>query len=413
MADKEIQNTQTYHPENDVNNFSKPVTHRAEWVVVEKNKILQNGYVIVQNGFITEVGKGSISINGPIVDHGDGVLLPGLVNAHTHLELSALKNEIQTQNGFQAWVRELVLKRAELEQETIQLEAAIGIDHLLSSGCTAVGEISTLGITQDLFMNSQLLGVWFQELLGNHPDKKLSCRKGPRQSISLAGHAPHTTSPALLGRIKTLTSKGKLPFPIHLAESQEENVFIANGRGEWADYLKERGIDFSFWNIGNNITPVQYSDQMGILDSQTLAVHVIHANETDIQILEKNRTSVCLCLRSNHKLHGTLPDVISMLKSKINLCLGTDSLASVDSLSIFDEMAFAANHFPEISPFDILEMATKNGAKALGLTGLTGTLLPGEIGTFLYLDLSANSVNQLLESIVHSGLQAPLTRIAV
>jgi len=392
---------------------ARPVTHQAGWVIVDQNTILQNGYVVVQDGLIAEIGKGKKLSKDSVVDHGNGVILPGLVNAHTHLELCALKNRVEPENGFQSWVQELLKERAELEPETIQRESALGVEHLLSSGCIAAGDISTMGITKEIFMNSQLLGIWFQEWLGNHSDTSLGCRKGPRQSISLAGHAPHTTSPEFLGRLKTITSNGKCPFSIHLAESREESIFIASGKGEWADFLTERGIDFSFWGIGKNCTPIQYADQIGLLDSNTMAVHVIQSNEKDLNILQENGSSVCLCLRSNHALHREMPDVPSMLKNRINLCLGTDSLASVDTLSIFDEMAFAANCFPEISPEDIFAMATKNGAKALGLEGLAGTLVPGGIGTFLYLDLSADNGKQLMESIVHSTAQRTIHRIAV
>jgi len=389
----------------------KPVTHRAEWVVVEKNNILQNGYVVVHDGFIIEIGKGSKSVDGPIIDHGNGVILPGLVNAHTHLELCALKNRVASQNGFLSWVQELLAQRSGFEPETLLQEAALGIDQLLSSGCIAAGDVSTMGITQELFARSPLLGIWFQEFLGSHPDKTLTCRKGPGQSISLAGHAPHTTSPELLTRLKTLSLKAKLRFSIHLAESIEEVEFLATGKGAWADFLSERGIDFSSWGIGRNLSPVRYADQIRLLHSGTIAVHVIRADETDFEILRKNGSSVCLCLRSNQALHGTLPDVPSMMKHNINLCLGTDSLASVDTLSMFDEMKFAAARFPEIPPVDILEMATANGARALGLDGLTGTLRPGELGSFPYLDLPAGNVKQLMESIAHASFQGPVNRI--
>jgi cytosine/adenosine deaminase-related metal-dependent hydrolase len=391
---------------------AKPVTHRAEWVVVETNNILQDGYVVVQDGFITEIGKGSKTLDGPIVDHGNGVILPGLINAHIHLELCALKNRVASQNGFLSWVQELLAQRSGFEPETLLQEAALGIDQLLSSGCIAAGDVSTMGITQELFARSPLLGIWFQEFLGRHPDNKtLTCRKGPRQSFSLAGHAPHTTSPELLTRLKTLSLKAKLRFSIHLAESIEEVEFLARGKGPWADFLSERGIDFSSWGVGRNLSPVRYADQIRLLHSGTIAVHVIRADETDFEILRKNGSSVCLCLRSNQTLHGTLPDVRSMLKHNINLCLGTDSLASVDTLSMFDEMKFAATHFPEISPADILKMATGNGAAALELDGLTGTLRPGELGSFLYLDLPAGNVKQLMESIVHASFQGPVNRI--
>ena len=390
----------------------KPVTHRAQWVAVEPGNILQNGYVVVQEGFIIEIGTGSKSIDGPIIDHGDGAIIPGLVNAHTHLELCALKDKLDPQQGFQAWVQDLISQRERLETETIFEEAGQGIQQLLETGCIAAGEIATLGLTRDLFMSSPLLGIWFQELLGEHlsPDTRLTCRKGPRQSVSLAGHAPHTTSPELLNRLKTLTQKGKLLFSLHLGESDAESEFIATGKGAWADFLRERKIDFSFWGVGNNLTPVAYASRNNLLDEHTLAVHLIQADQNDMEILQSSRTPVCVCLRSNQALHGKLPDIPVMLQHGLLLCLGTDSLASVDSLDLFDEMKFTATCFPDIPPAAILAMATRNGALALGLDGLAGTLRPGEIGSFLYLDLAAANMNQLLESIVHKAFTAPVKR---
>ena len=393
-------------------NRAEPSVHRAGWVIADKNTILQNGYIKIQNGYITETGKGRTTSNDTEVDYGSGVILPGLVNAHTHLELTALKDSVRTTNGFHAWVKELIEKRAALDAETLKQGAASGMRDLFSSGCAVVGEISTLGITRDLFSGSSLFGVWFQEILGNPRDVVLKCKKGTNQHVSVAGHAPHTTSPDTLKRLKALSLKEKLPFSIHLSESEDERLFFEQGKGRWADFLMERGIDFSGWDIQGK-TPVTYADNLGLLDSRTLAVHVNYADEKDLQIISKKNAFVCLCLRSNARLHGRMPDVKGLMKKKIRLCLGTDSLASVETLSVFDEMAYVAEKFPFIPPGEILSMATENGAAALGFPGVLGSLLPGRMGVFQYISLTATSEKQLLECLVNAAFDGSIQMIIV
>ena len=393
-------------------NSSEPSVHRAGWIIADKNTIIQNGYVKIQNGYIIETGKGRTTPNDKEVDYGEGVILPGLVNAHTHLELSALKDSIRTTNGFHAWVKELIEKRADLDPETLKEGAASGIRDMFSSGCAVAGEISTLGITHDLFSESSLSGVWFQEILGNSRNTVLKCKKGTNQHVSVAGHAPHTTSPDTLKRLKALSLREQLPFSIHLSESEEERLFFEQGKGQWADFLTERGIDFSGWEIRGK-TPVKYADNLGLLDSRTLAVHMNYADEKDLQIISGKNVFVCLCLRSNAGLHGRMPDVKGMMDKKIKLCLGTDSLASVETLSVFDEMAYAAEKFPFIPPGEILEMATENGAAALGFPGVLGSLLPGRMGVFQYIPLAASSEKQLLESLVNAEFDGSIQMIIV
>ncbi|MFO7559284.1 MAG: amidohydrolase family protein [Desulfobacterales bacterium] len=412
MTRKIFPHMSVHQPSGKGSSRSEPSVHRAGWVIADQNTIIQNGYVKIQNGYITETGKGRRVPNDHEVDYGEGVILPGLVNAHTHLELSALKDSVQTTAGFQAWVKELIEKRAELDLKTLKQGAVSGMRDLLSSGCAVVGEISTLGITQDLFSESVLSGVWFQEFLGNPRNPVLKCRKGNRQHLSVAGHAPHTTSPDILKKLKALSLREKLPFSIHLSESEDERLFFEQGRGQWADFLTERGIDFSGWDIRGK-TPVAYADTLGLLDSQTLAVHVNYADEEDLRIISEKNVFVCLCLRSNARLHDRIPDVKGLMKKNIRLCLGTDSLASVETLSIFDEMAYAAEKFPSIPPGEILAMATENGAAALGFPGVLGSLLPGGVGVFQYIPLAAANEKQLLEHLVNAGFDGSPQMIMV
>jgi len=225
---------------------------------------------------------------------------------------------------------------------------------------------------------------------------------GQWRSFSFAGHAPHTTAPGVLTALKRACDGRGLPFSIHLAESSDEMEFIQTARGKWADFLKERRIDFSGWPLPAR-SPVSYLDRLGILGAGLLAVHLVHADAPDIALLAQNRVSVCLCPRSNMALHGRLPDVARLAGAGLCLCLGTDSLACVDSLSVLDEMAFVAYKCPSLGPADLLDMATINGAKALGIDKAFGSLEPGKRGIMACLPVTAENEKALLERIVFSG----------
>jgi cytosine/adenosine deaminase-related metal-dependent hydrolase len=163
---------------------------------------------------------------------------------------------------------------------------------------------------------------------------------------------------------------------LHLAESEDEQEFIQSARGEWADFLTSRDIDFSRWPIPSK-SPVTYLHALGVLDAGTLAVHLLQCSGDDMALLREKRVKVCFCPRSNYQLHGRLPDIPGFLALGFRPCLGTDSLASCPTLNIHDEMAFVMNKYNRVSPTDILAMGTVNGAVALGLGEAYGRLAPG------------------------------------
>ena len=373
------------------------VVHRARWVAVTPSYIIENGYVAVENGHIVRVGTSHPGIHG--VDHGSGVLMPGLINAHLHLELSALKGKISFEKGFQAWVAELLVKRGALGDSVLRSAAKDGMDHLMAAGTLGIGEISTLGITRDMVERSGLFGVWFQEMLGSD----ISLMDNPENArddlyCSFAGHAPHTSSPSLLSHLKQRATLKGFPFSIHLAESSDETQFIETCQGPWAEFLTQRGIDFSSWPLPAE-SPVKYLDSLGILDPLTLAVHLLRVDDRDVDILKNKGVKTVLCPRSNFNLHKRLPNIKSFLDRGLMPGLGTDSLASNDSLTIFDEMAFVARNYPFIPPCEILAMGTVYGAAALGMDQHLGTLLPGRRGDLLYLQVEASNPETLLEII--------------
>lgn len=381
-----------------------PITHRAGWILVDPWTIIENGYVRVCNGLIEEVGQGNSS-GGHIIDHGPGAIIPAFVNAHTHLELCALKGRVRFDKGFRLWVEQLINLRDAEEMENLITGAKKGVKELIESGTGVVGEISTLGITKDILTNSSLSGIWFKEYLGNNSILKTGYdEKKVQIATSFAAHAPHTTSPELLINLKNAAKKNNLPMSIHVAESEDEIRFLSTGKGEWADFLSERGIDFSGWGLPVE-SPIKYLDRLGLLDKKTIAVHLIRADKDDFEILLRYNVCVCLCFRSNNYLHQRLPDLTGILNAGLKPCLGTDSLACVDSLNMFDETAFISNAFPLVPPSEILAMATINGANALSVADRFGTLDPGKSSQFIYVPINVANRSSLLEAIVNNEKQ--------
>jgi cytosine/adenosine deaminase-related metal-dependent hydrolase len=205
-----------------------------------------------------------------------------------------------------------------------------------------------------------------------------------------------------LTALKSAARRRRQPFTIHLAESAEETAFLTSGRGAWADFMRQRGITFDSWPL-NGRGPVAYCRDLGLLDGDTLAVHLLQAQKDDWRLLAECGVKVCVCPRSNRLLHGRLPDVSAMLAAGLRPALGTDSLASTPSLSLFDEMRHVADSYPEIAPRQILAMGTVNGAEALGCGARYGRLLPGASAALIYVDIQAAAEEPLLEAIVVAG----------
>lgn len=375
---------------------NKREIHRAGWIIMDSVNIIQNGYLETEAGLIKGVHAGAPK--EACIDHGPGALMPPLVNAHLHLELSALKNRLPFDKGFQFWVKTLLEQRQALGNEALIREAEKAVSELLDSGNLYIGEISTLGITKSFIETSGLNGIFFQEFLGSDIGEVFT-RKNNSLSYSVAGHAPHTSSPKLLRALKNRSRSEGLPFSIHVAESKEESAFIFNKKGAWADFLTLRGIEYERWGIGSK-TPVAYLNDMGIFDPLTLAVHLLDITKEDMDILARSQVKVCVCPRSNQNLHGRLPDIEGMITKGIRPALGTDSLASCDSLDISDEMAFVAKHYPKLDPRTVFSMATLNGANALGLQHLTGSLSKEKSAQFIYRSIDVKNENELFERMI-------------
>lgn len=364
---------------------------RAGWVLPVAGGAVRDGAVAVADGRIAWVGpwRSPERPAGELLDLGPGVLLPGLVNAHCHVELSYLAGALSGRAGFSAWVAGLVERRAAETREEVRAAAAAALQALAAAGTVAVGDVSNRLEHLDLFEAAGLRAVVFHELLGWDParageiahaaDERLAdlpARTGV--SVRLAAHAPHSVSPPLFA---ALQARGG-PACVHLAESPDEARFLCSGDGPWREFLARRVGPVPFEAPG--LSPVRYLESLGVLRRGLLAVHGVQAGRDDCRLLAERGVRVALCPRSNLALGVGLPPVEALLEAGVELCLGSDSLASAPGLDVLDDLRLLRREFPAVPVHHLVEMATRNGALALGLDDL-GTLEPGRRAALAFL----------------------------
>lgn len=377
----------------------------AGWVVPVSRPPIPRGVVAIAEGRVVWTGAARDvgAPSGPVRDLGAGVLLPGLVNAHCHLELSHLEGKVDGARGFVPWVKALVAARGADPPDVVEAAAAAAIDRLVASGTVAVGDVSnSLAHLSVLARSGLAAAVVFYELLAWDPAKaesvlhfaearvrELNEELPAHVRIRLAAHAPHSVSAPLL---RALARSGG-PAAIHLAESGEEVRFLAAGNGEWGRFLEGRGLGHVAFAPPRQ-SPVRYLDGLGALHHGLVAAHCVQTEAADLDLLAARRVCVAVCPRSNHRLGTGLPPVPAMLAAGVRLSLGTDSLASADSLDLMADVAAVHAAFPEVEPAVIIRMATQGGAEALGLIDL-GTIEPGKRAALAYAPAEAEPADPL------------------
>ncbi len=360
----------------------EPVLVRARLIFTARGTLLEDGAVEVRRGRIVDLGpypELKRTFRGRRVDLGEVLLLPALTNTHTHLELSALRFRLTPTGSFITWVRSLIRKRVELSLEDLRQAAAEALDELWQEGVGLLGEVGNTGITLGLLHESPFHAVYFREIIdfrGKSEIKQFLERSSGRRIVyALSPHAPYTVSPVLIQAIKSWTRAKGRPFSIHVAESPEETLFLAEGSGPIRALLEERG-QFHPGFEAPGLSPVAYLERLGVLDEHTICVHVVQVTPADLEILARRRIRPCLCPRSNIFLGVGLPPLPQILAAGLKPCLGTDSLASNDRLSVWAEMEALYHAYPEVAPETYLTMATLWGAQALGKRDM-GAIEPG------------------------------------
>lgn len=371
---------------------------------------IEDGALLVENGLIRAVGSrqqlAAAHPGAAVVDFGDAVVLPPMANAHTHLELTAYPEWAGPLGGaaapgsFVDWILQLVRVRRSVSPGQVKISLAAGLDACLAAGTGVVGDILTSLDAANAYAASPLRGTVFCEVLGL--DRKMiaqrldsinvmiasDCSKGLAWGVS--PHAPYTLDEATARQVSRFAKSRALPLAMHIAETLDEVDFLQDGGGPIAERLyAEAGWSLPARQDGG-LRPVDWADRQEWLLPGSLVVHGVHVNADEIRRLARQRCSVVLCPRSNSAFGAARAPLAGYRSAGVNLALGTDSLASSPSLSVWDELAFAQDWFAgALSAADWLAVATLGGARALGLDGKLGSLTPAKEASFQVLPAPA------------------------
>lgn len=401
-----------------------PFIVSASWLISPEASPLAGGAMLIRNGRIVAVGaldRLRREHTVPVDDHPGCAILPGFVNAHTHLELTHYPSwrlrghEAYHPRRFVDWIIQLIKVKRGLSDEDFRASAREGIRMCLESGTTAVGEIVTARKLADLYPSSPLSGRLYFELVGHDRERfrdllhkavsAAGTHAGGTFATGLSPHAVYTIGEENLPLIREAALPARLPLAIHCSESAEETSFVFDTSGE----LAETFYPFVGWDRylppPRKCSPAELLDRAGLLTEDTLAIHCVHLTRADAEILRKRRVSVVICPRSNERLDVGRAPVTLLRKLGIPLALGTDSLASNDSLSLWDEIRYALDLFStELSPADLFRMVTSDGAAALGLAESHGALEPGKRADFQIVGQFGGGEEGVLERIVCHGV---------
>ena len=390
-----------------------------------------DGALLLEDGTIKAAGPrrdilSSVSMNSveKVEELEETAIMPGLVNCHCHLELSgaeSVRQEIAFGRGFTSWVRSIMAVKERLISEE---GARAQMLQMARRGILTVSDHGNTRLipqlTARLFSSGAFLPrlVFMNEII--HPEAGVPeidpppGGEGPEglHAFSLAAHSPYLCSPEAMVFLKQWCRRLNTPFSIHTAESRDEIMFLTERTGPLKALLEERGRLPLPYRLPRT-TSVRLLDHLGLLDEGTICVHCVHVDGQEMELLASSGASVCLCPESNRLMDvGTAP-ADRLLKAGVNLCIGTDSLASNSRLDIFREMASLSASHPSIPPESILQAATSGGARALGMTGVLGEIGPGRRAWFLAVSPVPKRLDEVCEFLVKEACRPQSCSTAV
>ncbi len=375
----------------------------ARWVLPISSERIEDGAVAVEGTRIMGVGgRSALRSRFPeahVREFGTAAILPGLVNAHSHLELTAMRGYLDdVESDFSGWLRKLTTARMQrMSPDDLYISATWGAVEAARAGVTCLGDASD-GASAALRALSDvgLRGTVYQEGFGPDPllarehfeklrEKifKLREYESPIVRLGVSPHSPYTVSAPQLELIGDFALAERLPLMMHAAESLAEDQLVREGRGPFAVGLARRGIE---WRAPG-VSTIQYLKALGVLRTRPLLAHCIRVDEADIETIKEAEASVAHCPKSNAKFgHGHAP-FASFVERGLNVGLGSDSVASNNNCDLLEEARFAAlmsrasdsqsGSKRMMGAGDVLFAATLGGARALGLDDQTGAIVEG------------------------------------
>lgn len=376
--------------------------------------LIHDGHRFLPAGASLEVSDDGtiVSVAGHCPDRTtsyDGMLAPGFVNAHCHLELSHMKGLLPEHTGLIPFLQAVTFRRNDFSEEQKKAARHEAYEELLRNGIVAVGDIANGKDTLDLRSLDRLHVHTFVECIGftdSHAHQRLAYSaevldafreqngRTARLSQSLVPHAPYSVSEALFRLIDSF-EPGSL-LSIHNEETEAENAFYRDKSGAVNTLLEGFGIDASFFRPSGKSSLKTYGEWISP-EHPLILVHNTFSDETDCAYLEARfpDASWCLCPNANRYIEDRLPDIASLVGTGFNICIGTDSLASNHQLSVLAELNTIRQHYPSLDWELLLRWGTFNGARALQLEDTVGQLRPGMRPGILNISEDGSSVQRL------------------
>lgn len=377
----------------------------ARWVIPVTSPMIEHGAVAIDGDRLLAVGPladleqryGGV----PVTDLGRAAILPGLINIHTHLELTIMRGRVE-EPAFQSWITQLVmLKVGRLSADDLLESSRLGTLEAIRGGITTVADTADASATLEALLESGMRGIFYQECFGPGADQaeagldamraKLDARRetlsrtpadsAARVRLGISPHAPYTVSARLFEMATRHALDNSLDMAIHAAESEEERRFLLDGGGAFGDSLRRRGIGFT----PPACSTVTYLEQLGVLACSPLLIHGVTIGEEELPLLARRGVRLAHCPRSNAKFgHGVAP-LDAWQRAGLSVGLGTDSVVSNNSCDLIEDARFGALiHRARLrdgatpSANDMLRLMTIDGARAIGMESLIGSLEPGK-----------------------------------
>jgi len=373
--------------------------------------VLSPGYVRVEGDRIAEVSQGRPAADdSACIDLGRAAIMPGLIDCHCHLELSLLSRRIRFGGSLPNWLMQIGLrrpKRAATHRRAVQA----GANHALSRGNTTVADISASNRSWQYLRNVPIRKVCFAEVLGigkKRPDaiRKLLKRLDPlieaadgeNLIVGISPHAPYSTASQVYRQALDLARRHGWPLTTHLAEAKEELRFLAHGAGRWRTVLKIMGV----WDESIEIphaSPIEWAKSVGLLHYPTIIAHANYLTDHDIELLGRSKCSVAYCPQAHRYFRHPPHRYQELLAAGANVVFGSDSLACSSSLGILDQVRSLWRQGTDLSPQQLLTMATVNAAAALNLHHLTGTLEKSKKADLICIEVSHRNDDPITDVI--------------